>query len=244
MHLESNQVLGVILAHAKAKPIFLQHLPYWFKICDRLIVVTPEKQKLGLNDPRIEELEIYPDKGSYSTDTNRRCWYAMKAALERQNDTPYVMLFEYDSLCWSPIPTRAAPAEGEVACTVWPNEPVTPIPGKPFIAPFYMHFPHLYSRTALEKIVEAMETTVPWDAEWGYTDRYVGLAAYRSGVSVKDWRSVGLSYSYENISYSGRFPQRVEECVRAVKLGAFCSHGVKDERTLKRIAPHGKFGLL
>lgn len=244
MHLDPSKVLGVVLAHSSAKPTVLRHLPYWLRTCARLILFVPEGQMMGLSHPLVKEIEGVRDGGSYSTATNERCYAALKSSRDLHPEFEYVMLFEYDSLCWSPIPEVAIPAEGEISAIVWPNEPVTPIKGRPFIAPTYLHFPQIYTRTAISKLLTAMETTVPWDAEWGYTDRYLGLAAHRSGVKVKDLRRMGLAYSYENISYSGPYPKRVEECVEAVKRGAVFTHGVKDEATLKRIAPHGGFGLL
>ena len=122
------------------------------------------------------------------------------------------------------------------------NEDYDVVPGKKFISPIYLHFPHLYTRTALEKMLAVAESgQVSWDAEHGYVDRWLGFLAHKAGVPVLNYRANGLGYSYENISYGGRFPHRVDEAAQAVSNGAIFSHGVKDRRTLERIAR--KYGI-
>jgi len=139
---------------------------------------------------------------------------------------------EYDSLTWGPIPDRAVPVHGSMAATRFVNEPSSPIPGKTFKGSFYLHFPQLYSRLACELVIGTIESSMSLDAEHGYTDRFLGLAVELSGVPVLDWKSMGLSYSHQDIS---KHPHRVDECIAAVKAGALFSHGIKDEPSLARI---------
>ena len=245
MSLDPKRVLGVVMSHAKAKENTQRHIPYWFKVCDHILLYTPENQKLKLNDPRIEELEAFGDPREHAgIAISLRTHSALKEALTRK-EYDYIILFEYDSLCWGPIPDSAVPPEGSMGCSMFENEPYDVIAGIKFLSPIYLHFPHLYTRTAVEKMLAAADDgRVRWDAEHGFVDRWLGMLAHVAGVPVLDYRAMNLGYSWENISYSGPFPKRVEECVTAVKNGAVFSHGVKDAETLKRISQFGAFGQL
>lgn len=244
MSLDPKQVLGVVLSHLSARDNTIQHVPYWHRVCDRILLYTPVGQRLNLNDPRITEYEAFVDSKFHAGDTvNRRIHTALKEALK--TDYRYIILFEYDSLCWGPIWDRAVPPEGSMGSCLFHNEDYDVIPGKHFESPIYLHFPHLYTRTALEKMLAVAERgEVAWDAEHGYVDRWLGFLAHKAGVPVLNYRANGLGYSYENISYGGRYPQRVDEAAHAVANGAIFSHGVKDRRTLERIARNGRFGVL
>lgn len=223
-----RNTLGVVLAHGAAQATIRRHLPFWTRSCGRVVVVVPNEQ--GFSLPGAEVIEAVDDGGAYSPSTNVRARHALAHALEL--GYPYTMLLEYDSLAWGSIPDRAVPEHGAMAACRWPNEPVSPIPGKEFISPFYLHFPHIYTRLALELVVGTLEESVPDDAEHGYTDRYLGLGVHRSGVPVLDWKAMGLTYSWENIS---KHEHRVVECIHAVAGGALFSHGIKDEASLRRI---------
>lgn len=237
------KTLGIVLAHGAAKETVLRHLPYWFKVCGTILLVTPVGQKLQLNLENVIEYEMVVDGGSYSTLTNQRTFLALDCALNLYRESPYeyFILFEYDSLCWGPIPDAAVPPPGAMSGIVWPNEKVTPIPGKPFKGNFYLHFPHIYSAEGLALTVKAMKHLVSMDAEWGYTDRYIGLAVERAKVPVVDTRKMGLAYSYENIS---KHPDRVLGCIEAVKKGAIFTHGIKDKESLDLIAKRCQWGVL
>jgi hypothetical protein len=130
------------------------------------------------------------------------------------------------------VPKRVLPEHGAVAACRWPNEPHSPVPGKTFKGAFYLHFPQIYSRLALELTVGTIRQAMKFTDEHGYTDRFLGRAVELAGVPVRDWRAEGLAYSWENIS---AHPGRVDECVAAVQAGALFSHGIKDEKSLRRI---------
>lgn len=237
--LDRNLVLGVVLAHGKARDTVIRHMPYWLKTCAKLLVVTPIGQPLNLNNPDVTEVQLVEDGGSYSTSTNQRCFEALKAGY--QFGTPFVMLFEYDSLCWGPIPSRAIPEHGSMAAIYWRNESRSPIYPKTFKGNFYLHFPHLYTRLGLELVLGTIENSVPMDAEHGYTDRFLGLAVERSGIPVLNWTGQSLSYSFEDITSHGA---RIDGCIHAVQNGVLFSHGIKSQSGLEKIAVHSPFGLL
>jgi hypothetical protein len=240
MNLDPREVFGIVLAHGAARDTVIRHMPYWFKVAHRLLILVQEEDELNISDPRVTVARRVPNGGSYSTETNERVRAAMNLALE--TPSKYYMLFEYDSLCWGPIPSVCIPPDGLLAASVWPNEPVSPIPGKTFKARFYMHFPQLYTRKALETVVETMNTVIPISAEHGYIDRYIGLAVQEGGVQFIDCKMMGFSYTWANIS---RFPEKVRQCENAVKnQGVIFTHGIKDEPSLRRIAAVSPFGVL
>jgi hypothetical protein len=240
--LDPSKVTGIVLAHASAKETVKRHLPYWLKVCSRVLVVTPTDHVLGLNHPSVIEYPKVPNQTAYSVATSIRTHEAMKLALG-EHPSDYYLLLEYDSLCWGPIPEHAVPYEGGVSACQWTNEAVSPVPGKTFSSNIYLHFPQLYSQKGLKTVADAISNSVSYDLEHGYGDRFLGAAVIRSGVPIKNLRTMGLSYSYENISLS-KFPRRVTECIEAVKGGAIFTHGIKDQDTLKSIAAYGSFGVL
>jgi hypothetical protein len=239
--LDPSKVVGLVLAHERAAEAVKRHLPYWLKVCSKVIITIPEEQRLVIDHPDVIVLPIVPNQSAYSPETSRRTHELMKASLEHPAE--FYLLFEYDSLCWGPIPEEAIPYDGGVSACQWTNEARQPVPGKKFVSNIYLHFPQLYSRKGLQSMVDAISRDVSFDVEYGYGDRFLGYAAVAGQVPVKNLRTMGLSYSYENIN-SNVYPKRVYECIEAVKRGVIFTHGIKDEETLKTIAQHGPFGIL
>lgn len=238
MSLDKSQVLGVVLAHGDAAPSVRRHLPLWQKVCGEILVVVPEDQCFDLGDG-VPVVETVPNGGKYSTETNRRAANALRIAQGAAKEIPLVMLLEWDSLVWGPIPLHAVPEWGSMAATKFPAEPRSPIHPRTFAGSFYLHFPHLYTRLALDLVLGTIDQNIPLDAEHGYTDRFLGLAVEKAGVPVLDWRAKGLSFSWENIS---AHPERVAACRQAVQRGALFSHGIKDEASLRQILPVSAWG--
>lgn len=223
-------ILGVVMAHGAAEATVLRHLPYWLRVCDQVEIWVPAGEGFPIYTPGAVVIEAVPNAGGYSAATSERTFVAMQAAMDHNHE--FVMLLEYDAMVWGPIPASALPEHGAVAACRWPNEPHSPIPGKTFLGAFYLHFPHLYSRLALELTVGTIRQAMRFSDEHGYTDRFLGRAVELAGVPVRDWRAEGLAYSYENIS---KHPGRVLECIEAVRRGTLFSHGIKDDASLQRI---------
>jgi hypothetical protein len=236
--LDREQVAGVVLAHGASAGCVRRHLPYWLKVCHRVMIITP----LGHSLPRIENIGVsymqaVENGGAYSPNTNQRATFALETGLSM--GCPYTMLYEYDSLTWGEVPLRAIPGPFGMGATVWPNEKKSPVKGLEFAAKHYLHFPHLYTRGALEKVIPvAHELLAAGKHEGGYTDRFLGLAVEKAETPVLDWRAIGLSYSYENIS--GR-PNRIAQCAAEVANGVIFSHGIKDSASLDHISQFAPF---
>jgi hypothetical protein len=235
-----NQTIGIVLGHFKARATVMAHLPYWLKVCHHIVIVVPEGESLRIPNDNVEEFSRVPNGGSYSKETNIRTYEAIQLA-RKSFPSPYYILFEYDSLCWRDVPGNCIPQPNAMTACRWPNERVSPI-GKPFKGSFYLHFPHIYSIGAVDKLLPVMEQHVPWDAEYGYTDRYLGLCVERAGIKVYDTLLSAQAYSFENIS---SHPGRVNDCEFLVKnRGVVFSHGIKDKESLDRIAKGCQWGVL
>ena len=189
MSLDPKKVIGVVMSYAKARDVTVSHLPYWLKVCDRLIIMVPEGQRLELGNSRVTEIDMGQDtKFHAGEDIHRRIYHGLREALK--TDYQYIMAIEHDSLCWSPILDRAIPKEGELGACMFHNEDYDPVPGIRFISPIYIHFPHLYTRTALEKMLALLDSgEVSFTAEHSYIDRWLGLLAHKAGVPVLNYRS-------------------------------------------------------
>lgn len=233
---DGPRILGVVMAHGAVQATVERHLPYWLRVCDMVEVWVPEGEGFKLPGG-VLVIEAVANGGAYSGATSERTTIAMGAASD--HDPEFVMLLEYDAMVWGPISRRRMPEHGHVAACCWPNEAQSPVPGKTFKGSFYLHFPHIYSRLALELTVGTIRQAMKFTDEHGYTDRFLGRAVELAGVPVRDWRAEGLAYSWENIS---GHPGRVAECVEAVRGGALFSHGIKDEASLRRILAVSPWG--
>jgi len=235
--LDRNKTVGIVLGHAGAKSAIERHIPFWFKSCKELVIVIPEDHSLDIqNDSKITVYKFVPNavhKPAYSAATSARCHEVMKAAL-KNHPAEYYILFEWDSLCWKQIPDDMIPEGAEVTACRWDNEPVSPIRGISFKSEYYLHFPQIYTKESLDKISKAITTSISYDAEHGYTDRFVGAASIAAGLKVKNAREMGRAYSWQDVCLS-KFPRRVRECIEAIRKGAILTHGIKDAETLDHI---------
>lgn len=238
MKVEST--VGIVLAHSSAAETVKRHIPYWLKICSHLVLVIPEDHTINIKHPAVTVYRLMLNATAYSPATSARFHQAIDVALKNHSAEHYV-IFEYDSLCWGPIPDSIVPHGKQVTACQWPNEAISPIRGLQFQARYYLHFPQIFPREALQSVSDAIRDKVPYEAEHGYTDRFVGAACIAAGLKVIDTRSIGLAYSWQDIS---KYPARVNACIEAVKKGVIFSHGIKDAPSLKRIAEVSPFGVL
>lgn len=228
----SERAVNVVLAHAGTEETCRRHLPYWRRTADRTVFVVPEDQKFDMASELV--VRRVKNGGSYSPETSERALDALRIGLE--TGAPYVWLYEYDSLCWGPMSRDLLPPDGSMGSCLWPNERVSPVPGKTFRAPFYLHFPQLWTASAIRI---ALSRKWPLEAEHGYTDRFLGMVCHGAGIHVTDWNRMGKAYSQENIT---SYPNRVERCREAVRKGALFTHGIKHAEGLDRIAGAAPWG--
>jgi hypothetical protein len=219
----AENTLGLVLAHGKAADVCRRHEQVWRKNCDKLIYFTP------VDDPLIRtgtELGLRTQYSvgkskAYSADTNIRTREALRLASLTYYE--YVLLIEYDSLIFGAIPEQyVPPADGVSAPVFHNNDPK-------FKGKFYLHFPQLFTRTAVQAVVAAMDA-LPDDAERGFTDRYVGLAVQNAGIPVLDLNPTGFVCTHNEID-----EPKLPAVLAAYKKGARWSHGVKTEKIFKTL---------
>lgn len=211
--------LALVMVHRDAQETAARHLPFWKKTADRVVYTYPKNG--GPLDTSVEQVEI-GEMEHHGPISRERIIKILTWALKQEWD--FLHLHEYDSIA-TDVPKRALPNPGGMAGTVYANN-------KPevFTAPIYIHYPHIYTRTALRRVLAVMLLGFaleenPEDVFW--SDRFIGLAAVQSGVDVKDHRSLGLSYSKNTIE-----PSHIDALRRAVSRGARFFHGIKTQEVL------------
>jgi len=207
-----QNILGIVLAHGKAREAVARHETLWAPLCDQLVYFTPVDDRLLL--PGRLEFSIGKSQ-AYSADTNLRCRAAMKfASLTRYE---YVALFEYDSFVIGPWPVSLPDAD--VVKAVKCNDPYnTKFQGKSFLT-----FPQLYGHEAARAVASAMDN-IPLDAEGGFTDRYIGYAVERTGCVTVKFDDPKLEFSKNHI-----VQEDLAVAEKRIRAGARWIHGVKDE---------------
>lgn len=221
------QRLCLVLGHGGQTPCIGRHLPIWRKFHDEVILCTPA------DDP-VKGLDVWQftwgKSGHYCADTNLRTREALTFAGAMNFET--LTLCEYDALLWR-----------------WPADEVQRIlrdresidsrdPGfifgsrfwnddVKFQGKFYLHTPLIMDRLAVWSLVEAMED-LPDDAEGGFGDRYIGLAAERAEIGIIDGHKLGLSYSQNQIEAKHYAPM-----AEAIRSGICFTHGIKHLRAFE-----------
>lgn len=214
--------LCLVLAHTAVAATVERHRPLWNHAAQQIILVTPVDAVL----PRDGCYHLTRGWNSkYGVQNNLRVRDALRLA--SQLGFAHVILTEYDAVIWGPIPPAAIPPAGGLSAARF-TEPAE-WGGITFKGTQYFHFPIIFDRAALAPIVAAMDA-LPADAEGGYADRYIGLAAERAGLPYKDLFAHGLAFSRDTIE--GR---KIELCRRAVAAGARFSHGIKSAEAFNRI---------
>lgn len=211
--------LVIVLAHGKVADVVARHLPMWQDMGREVFFFTPVDDPLP--DKSLKQYSVGKSK-AYSEDTNLRCREALRFASMTLYD--YVFLCEYDSLVFKkPIPTVFQPTKDGVAAPVFHN--VDPS----FSGKTYLHFPQLYTNSAVHATVAAMDA-LPLGAEKGFTDRYVGLAVEKAAIPVKDLNPTGFVYTQNEID-----EKKLPEALEAYKKGARWSHGIKTESVFRAL---------
>jgi len=217
MQLSNENLIVIVLAHGKVADVVKRHLPVWQQWSAPVIFFTPTDDPL----PESLGLEQYSRGKSkaYSADTNIRCRAALQYAAKTR--AHYVLLCEYDSLVFGNIPHQHIPYPTDRSSRNAVAAPMFHNADSKFRGKTYLHFPQLYSMTAVQAVVAEMES-MPADAEHGFTDRYVGLAVERAHTQVIDLNPTGFVYTQNEIDKA-----KLPEALAAYAKGARWSHGIK-----------------
>jgi hypothetical protein len=219
----AENTLGIVLAHGKVADVCRRHEPVWRKNCNELFYFTPTDDPFAPNGDKLGLARQYSVGRSkaYSSDTNVRAREALRFASLTYYE--YVLLIEYDSLIFGPIPEKYVPPTDGVSAPVFHNA------DPKFRGKFYTHFPQMFTRTAVQAVVAAM-TALPDGAEHGFTDRYVGLAIENAKVPVLDLNPTGFVCTHNEID-----EKKLPDVLAQYKKGARWSHGVKTEKIFKAL---------
>ena len=206
--------LCIVLAHGGAVETVKRHLPIWQSLHDQVIVCSPADDPIQL--PKLWGF-VNGKSSRYATDTNLRTREAMRLASFLK---PHTLTFcEYDALLWRWPSEHIAHMEpdfvmGSVFQSADPK----------FKGKFYIHSPIIFGPLAIDKVLAAMDQ-LPDDAEFGFGDRYFGLAVEKAKIPVVNGHDLGLSYSQNHIE-----GQHVARAIEVIRSGACFSHGIKDQR--------------
>jgi len=214
----------MVLAHGGAVETVKRHLPIWRACHDQVIICSPADDPCFLPN----QWGFVNGKSSrYATDTNLRTREAMRLASELH---PHTLTFcEYDALLWrwpkSELPMMGP--DGAMGSMFTSADPK-------FKGKFYVHSPIIFGPKAIGRVVAAMDKLPP-DAEYGFGDRYFGLAIETAGVKVLDGHDYGLSYSQNHIE-----GQHVARAMEVIGDGGCFSHGIKDKRIFELLSQAAK----
>lgn len=213
----------IVLAHGGAADCVARHMPLWQKAAAEVVVFSPQDDPLPPGG--LWSSLHFGFSSRYGAANNARVLAALRFA--QCCPTPLTLLCEYDAVTWGPIPEAARPPIGGLSGARFtePREHA----GIRFEGSQYFHFPMLIDSAGVDTLVDEIGR-LPADAEGGYADRVIGLAAERGRMPYVDLFSLGLAFTRDSID--GR---KIELCRKAVGLGARFSHGIKTAEALNRI---------
>lgn len=213
-----------MLAHGGAVETVKRHLPIWQANHDQVIVTSPADDPIQL--PNIWGF-VTGKSSKYAADTNLRAREAMRLAAYLEPHT--LTVCEYDALLWHwPSEHIAHMQPDSVMGSVFKSD------DPKFKGKYYIHSPIIFGPTAIGKVTKAMED-LPDDAEFGFGDRYFGLAVEKANLPVMDGHQLGLSYSQNHIE-----AKHLAEARQKIGAGAVFTHGVKDASVLRALADAAK----
>jgi hypothetical protein len=208
--------LALIQAHHGVEDTICRHLPTWVRSADRVVFVTTEQTPLKLGVEQIRR-----GSGSHhGKELAERLIEMFVWSLGEVWDR--FQLLEYDAFSLA----RAKVPDGGMAATVFPQNQPGAWAGKS-----YFHYPHFYSRTAVEKLLpHLIDVYERGEPDMAFSDRHIGRAAELAGIPVRDLRAEGLGFSRNTVK-----EKHWPALDSAVRSGARFFHGIKDVDTFRRI---------
>lgn len=204
--------MTLIQAHGGGQSTFSHTFPYWKRFGDwPIVVTTPSDDPLNCGGSTV----ILGRAGHSGPLAGQRIKLHFKYLLSVHAD--FFFLSEYDCCLLTP----GIPIEIQKNPTgLW--APVAGGEKHPFLAPWFVHPPWCFDRDTLVKMSTKL-FEIPDNAEQGFIDRQISLAAYRSGVEVHDMMNkLGLAYSTNTIEQ-----RHFLDALTFVSRGAKFVHGIK-----------------
>lgn len=209
--MENLKVATVIFGYGGAKHIINRHLELWKKYCDILIFSMPEDDCYEVQG----HIVLRHDKSiKYGWGIIRRIMYTFKKALELNADIFCFM--EYDAVM---LRRPTITEDRQIQVNLFYNDPNFIFEGHRFEGKFFCHYPHVFTRKALERFCLVMDET-PF--ELGFQDRWLGAQLEKHNISVFDLLRNGEGYSQNTIDD----PRLL---IKAIKEGRYAIHGIKSD---------------
>lgn len=210
------RILTVIMAHADAQEIFDRHLPIWVKNLNGsdMAVFCPEGSKVKCPDCWVYDFGMKEHHG-FGAITRFR---DMLMHLIMFEPADRFIIHEYDSIQLGPFDW----IPGYLMGCFNPKGQDEPFKGLGACTP-----PLAMDREVMEKI---FAVNLSCDAEFGYWDRWLTLAAEMAGVPIHSFCQHGIGFTDSTL-----LPKHYPAIREARKNGAVMFHGVKDLETLNVI---------
>jgi hypothetical protein len=142
-------------------------------------------------------------------------------------DWDHLLLLEYDAIALS-LPPDVMPDKGGVSAARYKQNKPYKFRGK-----FYLHYPMLFTREAVEKLIKFLPNIVSNDRY--FSDRFIGRAVELANIPVKNLIKTGRAYTKNTIE-----DRHIPNLIKAAKGGALFYHGIKSERVLNAILNNQK----
>ena len=209
--MERNKVATVIFGYAGAKHIIDRHLELWKKYSDILIFSMPEDDCCEVPG----HLVLRHDKSiKYGWGIIRRTMYTFKKALELNADI--FCLMEYDAVM---LKRPVISEDRQIQANVFYSDPNFIFEGHRFEGKFFCHYPHIFTRKALEHLCSVMDET-PF--ELGFQDRWLGAQLEKHNIPVFNLLTSGEGFSQNTI-------ETPEPLIKALSEGRYAIHGIKSD---------------
>lgn len=208
-----------IMAHGEARETFKRHFGFWHKqvngVDEDMLIWFPDRKAFEVPGIQIQAVGKPEHAGNVAI---KRFRYI----LEHMNSLNYdrYIFHEYDSLSLEPLGDDFNP---DVAGNFFEDK-IENMGG--FRSPIFPHPPLSFSKKGLNKIVSEIRH-MP-ELEGGFWDRWLGLAAHRSGVHWHSFLQNGTGFAHNTVE-----PEHFHSLKEAVAAGAVHLHGIKSPEALK-----------
>jgi hypothetical protein len=217
------RTLVTIMAHKEAQEIFERHFPLWWDLGHELLVVYPKRSRVLIPMPRgKQERQVMQLEVGEPAHSGIESIVRFRTILEQMHGMGFdrYAFFEYDALCFGPLPEM----RGDVAGNLFRDDS----PNRGFIGTCFVHPPLMFTHKGLEMVVNMIRQMKLTD-EKSVWDRFLGLCLERIGIerNVHNFLATG-----EGISRNTWEPAEYPELKKAVRSGVSMIHGLKSKEAL------------
>lgn len=225
--------LVAVMCHAQGQDILDRHLPLFEQHGLPMVLFCPAD---AVVNPRGHHVWAYGTRSHHDAMANRR----FKELLKMLVWTSFhrFVIFEADALCLGAIPVffewdHSAQSVGGGPAKDWDRPFICGNvfhdngPDRKFKGSTFIHPPLIFTDVGLSAILPHLDA-LPDDAEYGFWDRYLGLACENAGIEPMDFMSKGLGYAENTILWDSQAHDAAAD-------GRIFFHGCKHETVLKAI---------